>query len=80
MVNRKKYLEVAKNIDACFSHWAVDVIYYNYLWLSFGYKLFCVKDYEYDHTLRGDSYWMKMGEKSKSKLNEVNNLYENFVI
>lgn len=80
LVNRKKYLEVSKKIDNSFSHWAVDVIYFNYLWLSSGYKLFCVKDYEYDHTLRGDSYWMQIGEKSKSKLEEVNNLYKNFII
>jgi hypothetical protein len=69
---------VAEKIDESFAHWAVDVIYFNYLWLSSGYKLFCIKDYEYDHTLRGDSYWARIGEKSKHKLAEVNELYNKF--
>lgn len=75
LVNKNNYLNVAKLVDPCFAYWAVDVIYFNFLWLTFGYKLFCVKDYEYIHTMRGDSYWMKMGHKSKPKLEEVMNLY-----
>jgi glycosyltransferase involved in cell wall biosynthesis len=78
LINRNNYLKVAEKIDESFAHWAVDVIYFNYLWLSSGYKLFCIKDYEYDHTLRGDSYWARIGEKSKHKLAEVNELYNKF--
>lgn len=79
LVNKNNYLKVAKRIDRSFAHWAVDVIYFNYLWLSSGYKLFCIKDYEYDHTIRGDSYWMQIGEKSKDKLAGVNELYKNYI-
>lgn len=75
LINRDNYLKVSEKIDETFAYWAVDVIYFNYLWLSSGYKLFCIKDYEYDHTLRGDSYWARIGEKSKYKLAEVNELY-----
>ena len=78
LINRENYLNVSKKIDESFAYWAVDVIYFNYLWLSSGYKLFCIKDYEYDHTLRGDSYWARIGEKSKDKLAEVNELYNKF--
>jgi glycosyltransferase involved in cell wall biosynthesis len=80
LINRNNYLKVAEKIDHSFMYWAVDVIYFNYLWLSSGYKLFCIKDYEYDHTLRGDSYWAQIGEKSKDKLAEVNELYNKFEI
>jgi len=78
LINRNNYLKVSEKIDESFAYWAVDVIYFNYLWLSSGYKLFCIKDYEYDHTLRGDSYWARIGEKSKHKLAEVNELYNKF--
>jgi hypothetical protein len=80
LINKSNYLKVAEKIDKSFAHWAVDVIYFNYLWLSSGYKLFCIKDYEYDHTIRGDSYWMQIGEKSKEKLAEVNELYKSYTI
>lgn len=80
LINRDNYLKVSEKIDETFAYWAVDVIYFNYLWLSSGYKLFCIKDYEYDHTLRGDSYWARIGEKSKYKLAEVNELYNKFEV
>jgi len=77
LVNKKKYLEVSKKIETKYNKFTVDVIYYNYLWLSEGYKLFCMENYEYDHTLRGDSYWQTTHSISGDVLNEVNSKYIN---
>jgi hypothetical protein len=76
LIPKQEYLRIGKNIDTSFSHYTVDVIYYNYLWLSGGNKLQCVKDYEYNHTIRGDSYWSTENHKSKEKLIEVNSLFK----
>jgi hypothetical protein len=78
-VPKKAYLEVAKNIDVKFAHFAVDVIYFNYLWLKeAGNKLKCVKDYEYDHTLRSDGYYsINENPRTQKKLMEVIELYLN---
>jgi len=75
LVPRKEYLEVASNIDSNYSQYTVDCVYYNYLWLKSGRKLFCVKDYEYDHGMRGDSYYMTHSGISDQKLQEVYQLY-----
>jgi hypothetical protein len=76
-IPKSKYLEVAKNIDQKFAYFTVDVIYFNYLWLKAGNKLKCVKNYEYDHTMRGDSYYSTNGIYAKDKLEEVIELYLN---
>lgn len=56
LVPKKRYLEVAKNIDYKFVEYTMEVLYYNYLWLSNGNFIKCVKDYEYDHTMRDDCF------------------------
>jgi hypothetical protein len=76
-IPKRKYLEVAKNIDQKFAYFTVDVIYFNYLWLKAGNKLRCVKNYEYDHSMRGDSYYMTNSIYAKDKLKEVIELYLN---
>lgn len=74
-IPKTEYLKVCDKIDKKYAHYTVDVIYYNYLWLSNGNKIHCVKDYEYDHTMRGDSYYMTHSGFSGEKLEEVTNLY-----
>jgi glycosyltransferase involved in cell wall biosynthesis len=74
-VPRSKYLEVAQQIDPKFAYYTVDVIYFNCLWLKSGNKLQCVKDYEYNHTMRGDSYYATHGCHASEKLKEVNSLF-----
>lgn len=56
LVPKKRYLEVAKNIDYKFVEYTMEVLYYNYLWLSSGNFIKCVKGYEYDHTMRDDCF------------------------
>lgn len=56
LVPKKKYLEIAKNIDYKFVEYTMEVLYYNYLWLSSGHFIKCVKDFEYDHTMRNDCF------------------------
>ena len=75
LIPKKQYLEISKQIDTSYAHFTVDVIYFNYLWLSSGRKLSCVKGFEYDHTLRGDSYYMTHSGRSGKKLEEVNEKY-----
>lgn len=74
-VPKTKYLEVAQHIDEKFAYFTVDVIYFNCLWLKAGNKLQCVKDYEYNHTMRDDSYYMTHGCYASEKLKEVNSLF-----
>lgn len=76
LIPKKQYLEIAKSIDISYAHFTVDVIYFNYLWLSSGRKLSCVSGFEYDHTLRGDSYYMTHSGHSGKKLEEVNEKYK----
>lgn len=76
-VPRKRYLEISQLIDPSFAYFTVDVIYFNYLWLKENNKLKCVKDYEYDHTFRNDSYYMTNCLQSEYKLKEVIQLYIN---
>lgn len=75
LVSKNEYLETCKNIDPKFCHFTVDVVYFNYLWLKSGKKLSCINGYEYDHTLRGDSYYMTHSGRSGAKLEEVNQMY-----
>lgn len=70
-VPKNNYLKVAKNIDLSFAYYTVDVIYFNCLWLKAGNTISCIKDYEYDHTMRGDSYYMTHSAYCKDKLEEV---------
>ena len=56
LVPKKRYLEVAKNIDYKFVEYTMEVLYYNYLWLSSGNFIKCVKGYEYDHAMRDDCF------------------------
>lgn len=74
-IPKNKYLEVAQNIDESFAYFTVDVIYFNCLWLKAGNKLHCVKDYEYNHTMRDDSYYMTHGCFASDKLKQVNSLF-----
>lgn len=75
LVPRNEYIEVSKQIDPQFCHFTVDVVYLNYLWLNSGKKLQCISEFEYDHTLRGDSYYMTHSGRSGEKLNQVYAFY-----
>lgn len=75
LIHKTPYLEVGKAINTSFAYFTVDVVYFNYLWLKAGKRLFCVKDFEYDHTMRSDSYYMTDSYKSADKLKEVMELY-----
>lgn len=75
LVPKKTYLETCKLIDEQFAYFTVDVVYFNFLWLSKKNTLKCVKDFHYDHTIRGDSYYMTHGGVSGEKLKEVIQLY-----
>lgn len=45
-----------------------DVMLFNYYWLQAGNKLHVVKDMEYDHTARPDSFWMSNQERGGSEV------------
>ena len=57
LVPRLEYIEVAKNIDLNLPVHPCEVLYYNYLWLRSGRKIFCKASYEYEHGLREDSFY-----------------------
>lgn len=57
LVPRQEYLEVAKDIDTSFPVHPCEVLYFNYLWLKSGRNIFCSENYEYEHTLREDSFY-----------------------
>lgn len=57
LVPRLEYIEVAKNIDPNLPVHPCEVLYYNYLWLRSGRKIFCKANYEYEHGLREDSFY-----------------------
>jgi glycosyltransferase involved in cell wall biosynthesis len=57
LVPKREYLEVVKTIDPTLLVCPCEVLYFNYLWLKAGKKLFCKSDYEYFHTQRPDSFY-----------------------
>jgi hypothetical protein len=74
-VPKRTYLEICKKIDKSYSHFTVDVVYFNYLWLASGNFLHCISDYEYDHTIRNDSFSFTHGDLSKQKLQTVHSFF-----
>lgn len=74
LVPRNAYLEVAKNIDISFSHLPIDTVYFNYLWLKSGRKLKCVSNFEYDHTIRGNSFAVTHQHVNREKAESVYSL------
>lgn len=77
LIPKKTYLEVGNEIDKTFSHFTVDVIYFNYLWLRSGRYLHCISDYEYEHTIRPDNtnYTLTHGAQSQDKLRTVSSFF-----
>ncbi len=75
LVPRKEYLEVAKDIDPSFSACPYEVIYFNYLWLKSGRTIFCSKDYEYEHSLRDDSFWRTHSGHTGHLIDQINRMY-----
>jgi len=57
LIPRLEFLEVAKHIDPNLPVCPCEVLYFNYLWLKSGRRIFCNKDYEYDHGIREDSFY-----------------------
>ena len=57
LIPRLEFLEVAKDIDPNLPVCPCEVLYFNYLWLKSGRKIFCNKDYEYEHGIREDSFY-----------------------
>jgi hypothetical protein len=76
LVPKKTYLEIAKQIDNCYSGYTIDVIYYNYLWLKNKNYLYILDSYEYDHTSRPDSFWCTHNSQSSSKLEDMYNSFK----
>jgi glycosyltransferase involved in cell wall biosynthesis len=77
LVPRKEYLEISKQIDNNFCHYIGEVLYFNYLWLKNGNYIICKNNFEYNHEIRDDGYTIVNLEKSRSKLREIYNLFEN---
>lgn len=78
LVPRENYLRVCEDIDPQFLHYTVDVIYFMFLWLKRGFKIQCVNEYEYDHTIRDDSFTNTCGSASSSKLQEVYTMFRTY--
>jgi len=74
-VPKNKYLKLKSQIDEQFAYYTVDVVYFNMLWLKNNNKLMCVKDYEYDHIMRDDSYYMTHGGLCEEKRQLVYSLF-----
>jgi hypothetical protein len=77
LIPKKEYLNIAKKIDKKFSEYTMEVLYYNYLWLSSGNLIKCVKDYEYDHTMRDDCFSYANDKNFNEILPLITKLYLN---
>jgi hypothetical protein len=56
LVPKQNYLKIAEKIEQEYHEHMIEVMYYNFLWLKNGNYIKCVENYEYDHTMRGDSF------------------------
>jgi hypothetical protein len=67
LVPKQRYLEMLTQVDKQLAEYTIDVIYFNYLWLKSGNKLSCVKNFQYEHTYRDNSYYRTHGMYSHEK-------------
>lgn len=78
LIHKDTYLNVSNFIEKKYAYYTVDVIYFNFLFLSLGNFLYCTPKFEYEHTIRFDSYYQTTHNISQEKLKEVNQMYLNY--
>jgi len=71
-INREKYLEVFDTSKS--EPWTADSIYFNYLWLKAGYKIYVVPNLQYDHLVHNGSHYKANVHKTGNFYAEVERL------
>jgi hypothetical protein len=75
LVHKNTYLEVANKIDNHYADYIMEVLYFNFLWLSSGNYLKCVNNFEYDHGMRASCY--SNTGKNDNIISDIFHLYQN---
>lgn len=76
LVPKNEYIKISQQIDSRFCHFIGEVLYFNYLWLKSGNYLICKKNFEYNHTIRNDSYTITNFQKSLETLKEIYSFFD----
>lgn len=76
LVNKKRYLEIANQIDPSYAEYTLEVMYYAYLWLKNGNYLKCVENFEYDHTMRDDCFSLTNDRSHNEIFQRLCNLFQ----
>lgn len=74
-VNREEFLRVFDSTKS--EPWTADSIYFNYLWLKAGNKIYVTPGMQYEHLVHNGSHYKANVHKTGNFYNEVENLIKN---